>query len=283
MHPCTPAHLQPARLARTQLLTWYGVNPASVAQAALKMLLSAGANPNIRDNLGGCALQEAVKAGHMDIMNMLVEAGAQLCLSPGDLAGQLCSLVNDGNEQLLGRYITAGADVNVGDYDDRTALHIAAAEGKLDMVRELRHPAATAAAMHTTALTVATLLSLGGVLTHVSWSALDIGQHRYRKLLLSISQHRVSAPTHGRIPNITTSGSHQHCSPCGLYGWQATDALSRLPVVTTTPCSTQVKLLVEKGGASPLVQDRWGNSPLAEATRVKAQDVVAYLKQAAAA
>jgi len=40
--------------------------------------------------------------------------------------------------------------------------------------------------------------------------------------------------------------------------------------------------LVEQGGANPLVQDRWGNTPLAEATRVKALEVVAFLKQAAA-
>jgi ankyrin repeat protein len=119
-------------------------------QLVVEMLLSAGANPNIKDNLGGCALMEAVKAGQDEIIKMLVAAGAQLCLSPGDLAGQLCSLVYDDNTTLLKRYIAAGADVNVGDYDQRTALHIAAAEGKLDMVR--------------TALNVTTLLGCSNYL-----------------------------------------------------------------------------------------------------------------------
>jgi ankyrin repeat protein len=137
----TPNH---ALHSVSQRHTWLTYGAAAVSQVALKMLLSAGANPNIRDNLGGCALQEAVKAGHMDLVKLLVEAGGQLCLSPGDLAGQLCSLVYDGNHQLLGRYIAAGADVNVGDYDARTALHIAAAEGKLDMVGGCRSAAAAA-------------------------------------------------------------------------------------------------------------------------------------------
>eukprot|EP00882_Tetradesmus_deserticola_P028499 GHRQ01031754.1.p2 GENE.GHRQ01031754.1~~GHRQ01031754.1.p2 ORF type:complete len:104 (-),score=23.36 GHRQ01031754.1:176-487(-) len=35
---------------------------------------------------------------------------------------------------LLRTYIAAGADVTAGDYDKRTPLHIAAAEGKLAMV-----------------------------------------------------------------------------------------------------------------------------------------------------
>jgi glutaminase len=38
---------------------------------------------------------------------------------------------------LLRRLVRAGADVNAGDYDRRTALHISAAEGNAVMVRVL--------------------------------------------------------------------------------------------------------------------------------------------------
>ena len=38
---------------------------------------------------------------------------------------------------LMRRYIKAGVDIDIGDYDQRTALHIAAAEVNLPAVRAL--------------------------------------------------------------------------------------------------------------------------------------------------
>jgi ankyrin repeat protein len=46
--------------------------------------------------------------------------------------------------------------------------------------------------------------------------------------------------------------------------------------------AVQVQLLVETGGANPLLTDRWGSTPLKEAQRVGAAPVAAYLQQAAA-
>jgi ankyrin repeat protein len=54
-----------------------GSIPRPSPPQVLDQLLDAGANPNYRDNLGGCALQEAVKAGHADIAQVgTLEAGA---------------------------------------------------------------------------------------------------------------------------------------------------------------------------------------------------------------
>jgi ankyrin repeat protein len=68
-------------------------------------------------------------------------AGARLGLH-GDLkalevASLLCSCVYLCDLPLLRRLVRAGADVNAGDYDRRTALHISAAEGNAVMVRVL--------------------------------------------------------------------------------------------------------------------------------------------------
>jgi len=45
----------------------------------------------------------------------------------------------EGKMQLLQSYVMAGANANVGDYDKRTPLHIAAAEGNLQMVSIAPH------------------------------------------------------------------------------------------------------------------------------------------------
>ncbi len=50
------------------------------------------------------------------------------------MAADLCTCVFDCDLPLLRRYLGAGADPNSGDYDKRTAMHIAAAEGNVAAV-----------------------------------------------------------------------------------------------------------------------------------------------------
>jgi glutaminase len=50
-------------------------------------------------------------------------------------ASEMCTAAAQGNVDLIRRYIKAGINVNAADYDKRTALHIAAAEGNLEVVR----------------------------------------------------------------------------------------------------------------------------------------------------
>lgn len=55
------------------------------------------------------------------------------------MASQLCTCVFEGDLPLLRRLVSAGAPADAGDYDKRTALHIAAAEGNTAAVRPLNH------------------------------------------------------------------------------------------------------------------------------------------------
>lgn len=51
------------------------------------------------------------------------------------MASQLCTCVFEGNLPLLQRLLKAGVPADAGDYDKRTALHIAAAEGNTAAVQ----------------------------------------------------------------------------------------------------------------------------------------------------
>ena len=56
-------------------------------------------------------------------------------MAPAEAATQLCTCVYDCNVPLLRRFIKAGILVNAGNFDSRTALHVAAAEGNVAAVR----------------------------------------------------------------------------------------------------------------------------------------------------
>lgn len=108
-------------------------------QGVAEMLLAAGADANLQDHLGSCALLEACKHGHDGLVALLKRQGASLDGSKSSVeqAAVLCTAVFDGNLPLLRRLLTAGVSVDAGDYDQRTALHISAAEGNLQAVRLL--------------------------------------------------------------------------------------------------------------------------------------------------
>ena len=80
---------------------------------------------------GTSALYEAVKNGHQETMEVLMANGADLCMGESTAASVLCQTVFDGDTVLLKRLVRAGIDINAGDYDKRSAVHISAAEGNL--------------------------------------------------------------------------------------------------------------------------------------------------------
>ncbi|CAL5221935.1 g4209 [Coccomyxa viridis] len=120
---------------RTALMLASVKGHADVAVA----LISAGADVMLRDNLKRNPLLEACVAGHSDIIELLTRQGATLGREQDRIAmgAQLCTCVFEGNLPLLRRLIRAGAAADAGDYDKRTALHIAAAEGNTAAMRLL--------------------------------------------------------------------------------------------------------------------------------------------------
>ncbi|KAI2489466.1 voltage-gated potassium channel [Fragilaria crotonensis] len=104
---------------------------------AVRLLLEYGANPDLVDMHGTSALYEATKNGHDETMEVLLDHDAQLAMSEGLAASTLCQVVYDRDIMTLKRLLKAGIHVNAADYDKRTAVHIAAAEGNVAAMRVL--------------------------------------------------------------------------------------------------------------------------------------------------
>lgn len=97
-----------------------------------------GADVNFKDNFGRTALREAVMSKADDqLIEYLTSKGAKLLINASHTAAILCRLVEEDKVLQLNKWILAGVDINSADYDKRTALHIAAAEGKAEIVKLL--------------------------------------------------------------------------------------------------------------------------------------------------
>ncbi|KAJ8625392.1 hypothetical protein MRB53_033922 [Persea americana] len=93
----------------------------------VRFLIQGGAEVNSIDKFGSSPLLEAVKAGHDKVAALLVKNGAILNLE--DAGNFLCKVVTDSNVDLLKRLLENGVDPNSKNYEQRTPLHVAAAEG----------------------------------------------------------------------------------------------------------------------------------------------------------
>ncbi|KAL5675875.1 hypothetical protein ACJX0J_012006, partial [Zea mays] len=93
----------------------------------VRFLVQRGANVNSIDKFGNSPLLLALKSGHERITSLLAKHGAALNLE--DAGGYLCRVVTDGKVDLLSRLLRSGVDPNCRNYDQRTPLHVAAAEG----------------------------------------------------------------------------------------------------------------------------------------------------------
>jgi ankyrin repeat protein len=100
-------------------------------------LLAAGAAPSRE------ALLDACRAKHAPVVEALVQAGAGLPSGPlrlgtcEEVVELLCVAAHANDLPGLSMLLSAGADANGCDYDRRTPLHIAAADGHLRGVQVL--------------------------------------------------------------------------------------------------------------------------------------------------
>ena len=88
-------------------------------------------NVNVQDNDHHTPLNDAVLNGHLEVAEFLKLAGATMITKEGEL----CTLANEGKvDELQARIVDGGVDANTADYDGRTAMHLAAANGNDKMI-----------------------------------------------------------------------------------------------------------------------------------------------------
>ncbi|XP_047075675.1 potassium channel KOR1-like [Lolium rigidum] len=100
-----------------------------------QFLIHEGADIDLIDKFGNTPLLEAVKQGHDRVATLLFCKGAKLNLE--NSGSHLCMAVSKGDSDFVRRALAYGADPDSKDYDHRTPLHIAAAEGLYMMAKLL--------------------------------------------------------------------------------------------------------------------------------------------------
>lgn len=126
----------------------------------VKLLIDSGADVNLKTRYGGyTALNEATKAGHTEIVNLLIKAGAQdTFLIDATIKGdieEVRNLIKNGEDVNVRAYnnqtalmnatttamakllLDAGADINIKDNNGVTALLHATYNGNIEVVKLL--------------------------------------------------------------------------------------------------------------------------------------------------
>lgn len=100
-------------------------------------LLDNGAAVNCIDRWKGSPLADALREGHTAVAQLLMARGGRLHWDDARTCSELCETARRGDVNGLGLLIRAGCDINLFDYDRRSALHVAASEGNVSMVQAL--------------------------------------------------------------------------------------------------------------------------------------------------
>ena len=112
---------------------------------AVRFLLNAGAQVSPIDRWGNTPFDDATTNKHTAVAELLAAYGAEpsrrSAYAKENPQGALCDAASKGDIAQLRSLVKSGLDVNEGDYDRRTALHLAASEGLLEAVQFLVHEA----------------------------------------------------------------------------------------------------------------------------------------------
>jgi ankyrin repeat protein len=147
--------LYPLDLARAEIALKNGANPNVVFAvgspiefaaehgllAAVQLFIRYGASPDKDETELLTALHAAAEKGHLQILQLLLHAGAKSAIEGFDYIDRtpLMCAVEAGHLAIVKELIRQGADVNAHNVEHvgNTALHFAVEKGNLKMIKEL--------------------------------------------------------------------------------------------------------------------------------------------------
>ncbi|CEJ55150.1 hypothetical protein PMG11_01425 [Penicillium brasilianum] len=103
----------------------------------IQLLLEKGADVNAKDDYGGTALIQAAKGGHEAIVHLLLKKGAFMNMRDDYVGTALSTAAEGGHDAIVQLLLEKGADVTIKDIDGRTALTWAAEGGYEAIVKLL--------------------------------------------------------------------------------------------------------------------------------------------------
>eukprot|EP01080_Neovahlkampfia_damariscottae_P010211 gene10211-2631_t len=104
----------------------------------VKYLIKKGADINAADRFRNTPIQDALRAGHNEVVSLLKSRGGTSELPTIKKMASLMSAIQNGNLTKVKNLILVSPDlIDASDYDNRTPLHIAASIGDLEIVQFL--------------------------------------------------------------------------------------------------------------------------------------------------
>lgn len=100
-------------------------------------LLDRKADVNCQDRFGGTPMEDAIRHDRESVQKILLDHGATLQGGVGSCAGKICQMASEGNLHGVQTLRRNGFDVTEGDYDARTALHLAACNDRVSVLEYL--------------------------------------------------------------------------------------------------------------------------------------------------
>lgn len=236
---------------------------------------------NVEDRFGGTPLDDAIRNKHKACGDYLTKKGASIgkCSFVADDSGVLCDAASRADLKLLRVLGKRGVDMNQGDYDMRTAIHLATSEGKLKVVQCL----------------VEELNANINILDRWSGSPLDdalrTGKANVFKYLKSKGaksgkQTTVTTEDATALCDCASSGNTDRLKQLQDKGLDINmadyDARTAMHLAASEGIMLVITFLLEDLKASSAVADRYGGTPLDDAIRSGHEAVVEYLREKAA-